>query len=316
MVFQRGFSIYRLQSGIFVAFIITKIVNNKSEFDKKITAISEHINESSKLRKQLDSRYFEWYNRNIKDTDEWTLRCEVRDLFLKHKNFDPVFCYASLELSIYEEQEPLLKKISETIDCHRDEIEETEEPKIKPKKRDSCLAFDLTQPDLSTLRPDPELSRIRAEKDRKVEEEGEIIKGLILQVEYQAKKNQILLNQVRGNPESSRLVNVSIIAIIALFYVGVIYPLSFLPMDANSTIELSISSFCNILFSLKGTILLIISIVFNAIILVFLVANIRLKYSPETLMELDEYTKPGYYSVYISRRDQNLALLSKYSDKG
>ncbi len=297
--------------GIFAAFVITKIVNNKQKFDDKSIAISEHLNDSAKLKGQLGSRYFDWYNERTRDRDDLQLESEVRDLFFKHKKSDPGFYYAELNLSVFEDQKPVLKLISEVISYWQEELEKEPKPRTR-QERKSPAGHDFAPDPSLFVRRDPELARIRAENRREVEREREIIDGILLQVDYQSNKNQILLNQVSGNPESSRLVNFSIVSILILFYVGVIYPLSFLPLDANLPPRLSIGSFFDILLSLRGVLLSAISIVFNVIVAVFFITNLKLKYDQESKENLRKLTEPRNYSEYIVRKEENLELLAKH----
>jgi hypothetical protein len=113
------------------------------------------------------------------------------------------------------------------------------------------------------------------------------------------------LSEVKSNPESSYLVSISIIAGIVLFLVGFVYPLSFLPFEPGREIALSFEAFFTILFSFKGLMLLLPSIIFSGIMIVFFVINLRLKYSRKDIKELALATKLKYYSSYFDQMQKN-----------
>jgi hypothetical protein len=57
--------------GVFSAFIITKIVNNQSEFSSKIARTQELLNMSSKYKEAASLRYLDWFNEHrMKDAME------------------------------------------------------------------------------------------------------------------------------------------------------------------------------------------------------------------------------------------------------
>lgn len=305
--------------GIFAAFIITKIVNNKTLFDGKASAVNEHICESTYLQAQLDLRPFDWYNDSIRKKDQTKLRNEVRDLVWEHRKSDPVFYYFKLGFSEFEDHKPIVMQISEIVKYNLEEIAEEEKSPSRPVRTtvednsplSKMLAFSLPDPPF-VLPPNPQQEMLREERRREIERERELIDKLLLQVGHQTDKNKLLVDQIRGNPESSSLVTFSIAAILILFYVGVIYPLSFMPLEPKSSLSISFAAFIDILFSLKGIILAAISIVFNAIIVMFFFTNMRLKYNKESIERLKRYTDPHNYSEYIALRDENMELFKSY----
>lgn len=48
--------------GIFAAFIITKIINNQGEFQRKNARMKELLSVSAKFRDALSDRSFDWFN--------------------------------------------------------------------------------------------------------------------------------------------------------------------------------------------------------------------------------------------------------------
>jgi hypothetical protein len=91
-----------------------------------------------------------------------------------------------------------------------------------------------------------------------------------------------------------------------LFFVGVIYPLSFLPYTLGSEINLSFSAFLDALFSIKGGLLLSTSLIFLVVMAIFLMVNLRLKYGEEHLEALEYYSQYTSYSPYLKNAEENL----------
>lgn len=104
-----------------------------------------------------------------------------------------------------------------------------------------------------------------------------------------------MLENVRTDPESSSLITYCIISLIVLFFVGVIYPLSFLPLRLDEPISLSFSAFFDILFSLKGGVLACVSVIFTSVAIVFLIINFRLKYAKDLTVQLEYFSNPDNY---------------------
>lgn len=136
--------------------------------------------------------------------------------------------------------------------------------------------------------------------------EKELIDNVSLEIKRHVRLLTNFLSEVRGNPESSTIINISIIFILILFYAGVIYPLSFLPLSIGAHFNLSILAFVDILFSLKGIMLSIICLIFNLIMIMFLVINIKLKYKEEHIEELEKYSFCENYSPYLKNMINNM----------
>ena len=137
-------------------------------------------------------------------------------------------------------------------------------------------------------------------------EERDLIDNLLVRISYQVSKNKDFLNEIKTGKETSGLISWSIIAVLLLFFFGVIYPLSFLPMPVGAEIKLSLSAFWTILFSLKGVILALISTVFTGLMATFFVINLRLKYDSKQIEELQRYSEKINYSEYIKNAEENL----------
>jgi hypothetical protein len=106
---------------------------------------------------------------------------------------------------------------------------------------------------------------------------------------------KIVLSDAKCNPESSSLITFAIFSLVLLFFVSIIYPLSFLPIDPSSTLQLSFSAFVDIIFSLKGIMLMMASLIFVMIVSIFLYINITLRHNAEQINMLESCLQPDSY---------------------
>ena len=93
--------------------------------------------------------------------------------------------------------------------------------------------------------------------------------------------------------------------ITALFFVGVIYPLSFMPIRLDTAPALSIGAFVDIALSLKGALLIAVSCIFTGVLAMFFTMNLRMKYQTEVIRKLIEFTSLGAYSKFFLVMESN-----------
>jgi uncharacterized membrane protein len=153
--------------------------------------------------------------------------------------------------------------------------------------------------------PNVDLTKIRIRVSERVDEEGNKIQSLIVEIRQHIRVVKLHLTELEGNPESSNLITYSILAAILLFFIGVVYPLSFLPVSANGTLSLSIGAFFTILFSLKGVILSSVSLIFLLIMAIFFYVNWSLKHNATDLERLRSATQIKNYSKYLEIMEEN-----------
>ena len=137
--------------------------------------------------------------------------------------------------------------------------------------------------------------------------ERELIDKTLGDVKHHIRMAQNMINEISGNPECSGLITKMLMFVGFLFFFGVIYPLSFLPVNIGKEINLSFDFYVIIsnLFSMKGFFLILLSIVFYSILITFFLLNIKLKYSNELISELMECEKLSSYSEYFVIMEEN-----------
>lgn len=268
--------------GIFSAFLITKIVSNQAEFAQDQNDTSRFIFKSEALCDEAKSRYFKWYNERIRDRelDDIDEAFHENDELLTPNEYIETFRFSPFDVK------------SDLVSVLENKISEFEKERAEQAKYESCsFGTAILMPKSMHVRS---LSNFVADTTS----EREAIDDLLVKTIHHIKTNKAHLSKLNVGADSSSLINFSIVAVLLLFFAGVIYPLSFLPLSVGSEIKLSLSAFWGILFSLKGAMLSLISIIFSGLMLVFLRANIRLRHSQESIEKLQKYSQLENYSNY------------------
>lgn len=283
--------------GIFAAFLITKIVSNQSEFAKLKNEATHHLIDSESAAAETNLRYFKWYNERTREkalneiTDNFweTEELPSLDNFISEYNFSPFENCEEVKLAMANK----VVELSGQLEAKK----QAEESQRSAAFRIG-LAFEHQRTVNLSILSSPEL---RAN----LNEEREAIDQLVVKIERQAKRNHALNAELKGGADSVNLVSFSIFAVLMLFYAGVIYPLSFLPWDQKQELSLSFSAFWDILFSLQGFMLVLISVTFSTLMIVFLIINWRLRHSVEVIARITYYSDVANYSPYLSNYIKN-----------
>jgi hypothetical protein len=282
--------------GIFAAFIITKIINSQGDYARKSSRLNELLTISDKLTEALSQRSFSWYSEHkLKHALDY-----LDGQLDQEEPKSPEAYYSDINFPRFIPRVEVLKEIEERIKYHV--------PKSTSRGSGSPGIM-LSQ----------EFIRDRAEWDRRfreqVDEEGNAIKDLILELRQHTRLVQLHLLEVEDNPESSSLITKSIIGAGVLFLTGVIYPLSFLPVDTTKPISLSFMAFFTILISLKGFFLGIVTLIFTLIMVTFLNVNWSLKYDNQDMAQLRKAAKVEHYSDFLRIMEANQKDVQAWLDK-
>lgn len=282
--------------GIFSAFLITKIVSNQTTHGQKLGQTSESLALSKKLANETSIRYFDWYGkRKAADAIE-----KIQEDYEKTKEIkSPEEYHKTVYFSPFESRADSLEIIRNQISVIEAK-EKAEEERIRKQLEVLGPGRAIMTPMHTTIPRMPNLDLIN-----KLNDERDLIDNLYVRIQHQADINKNLLTDLNSESESSNLISVSILSVILLFFAGVIYPLSFLPLVPNVQISLSLSAFWDILFSLKGVLLTLISVIFGGLMLVFYIANRSLSYKAEIKAELEKYSKATNYSLYFANYEDN-----------
>lgn len=267
--------------GIFSAFLITKIISNQSDFSRMKERVSLLVNKSKALSLEADSRYFGWYNRRKRERELDKLKnmFDEDNEFLSGEEY-----YEKLDFSPFELRDDVLVYIRNAIE---ERIEEN-----KKRQTDFYGVMNSFRTPLNILGND-------------VQEEFELIDAL--KVKILANINDIIYvhNEIVNEKYGKNLITISIIASSLLFVLGVIYPLSFIPKVIGEDINITFMAFFDVLFSIKGFFLSLLSIVFLSLMLAFLYINVTLQFESDVISELEGYMNISVYSVYFENEYKN-----------
>lgn len=289
--------------GIFGAFIITKILSNQATFAEKTNRIRELIVLAQRIVDDASDLSIDWYNRRISEREADRLN----DLLERSGDETPEQLYDQLKFSAFIEKKLVLQFIENTIESRRQRLERArEEERLRQETRRSgggIGAFsdiggfaapmrNINMPSNLALNP-------------ALEKERDAIDLVIRNARQHIRLVRDLLDAVQGNPESSPQITYALVMISMLFFVGVIYPLSFMPTRIDTTPGLSFGAFIDITFSLRGALLLAVSVIFTGVLGMFFAMNVRMKYRDDEIQKLVEFSSLGAYSRFFLVMEAN-----------
>ncbi len=276
--------------GVLAAFMIARLLNSQAQFAQNAARTDELLTGAERLRDAAAIRYFPWYNaRTNEDATSRAIRSMNEELSAEER-------YQKAGFSRYTAREDALRAIA-------DSIAEAKAIEAARERRERTGAFGLTQAMLNI----PSMKDVMASSavDQQRLEEGDEIQRLGVEIKHHIRQVEGHLVRLNGNPERSAVVTASLGACALLFYIGVIYPLSFLPIQSGGGFNLSIEAFFEILGSLRGSLLAIVAIVFSGLLLVLYRANEALRHDETRLTRLNEAISLGWYSKYFQVAAEN-----------
>jgi hypothetical protein len=288
--------------GIFGAFIVTKILANQSAFAETSRRIRDTITLGDKLQDASSRLSFEWYHKH----DSAGEFDDLEKLLEKEPELTPEDLYEKLRFSPYIARADAIQSIARLktyreARIEREQAEARREAELarvpgfrNPMSRsiDSTLLRGVNVPILNHIRP--QLTKEREEID-----------SLFTEARHHSRVATDLYAQASTNPESSGVITASLVLILALFFVGVIYPLSFMPLPTDWKVDVSLSAAPDFIFSLRGALLGAVAVLFTAMLAIFLVMNIKLRYPDSLLISLQKYKHLAQYSKYFENRREN-----------
>ena len=296
--------------GIFGAFLITKILNNQALYSQKNSRAKDVIVECNRVMDLSKNRYFDWYNKHTNE-EEYE---KLIKMLKKGSNLSATELYSELNFSIFTPKDDVVQNIQSIINNYEEEKRKKEE---EFKQRAALYA---------TKNPGRAYTEIAMHNDfippininiiRELNREKELIDTTLSDVKHHIRIAQNMMNEISGDPECSSLITKMLVFVSLLFFLGVIYPLSFLPASMGEEISLYLdySIIISHIFSIKGIFLILLSIVFSSILITFFLLNINLKYSNELVSELMECKKLSSYSKYFAIMEENEQKNRKNSD--
>lgn len=291
--------------GIFGAFIVTKILANQSAYAEKNRRIQELITLGEKLVDATNRLAFEWYHKH----DSASEIEDLEELLEKDETEDPESLYEKLRFSPYIAKADALQTISRVKSNREERLQREREESRRQMEQARKLGIGsaFAMPARANL-----ISGLNSSRhiQPQLTKEREEIDEMYTEVKHHARVVSDFHSLVVSHPESSALITASLVLILTLFFAGVIYPLSFMPLPTDWKPSLSFSEIPNFIFSLRGALLAVVSILFSTMLAMFFVLNIRMRYPQALLEQLEEYKHLSKYSKYFANRVDNVAQRS------
>ena len=286
--------------GIFGAFLITKILNNQALFSQKNSRAKEVIIECKRVMGLSKNRHFSWYNK-YKNEKEYE---KLMEMLKEGTDFSAAKFYSELNFSIFSPKDDIVKNIENKIYEYK-EVKRKREEAFKAR----AAAYMAKNPGYAYAEGVHEEFKppINTELIKNLNKERELIDNALVDVNHHISIAKNMINEISGNPECSILIKKMLVFVGLLFFLGVIYPLSFLPTNVGRDITLSFDFhvIMSHMFSIKGIFRTLLSIIFSSILITFFLLNIKLKYSNELISELMECKKLSSYSEYFAIMEEN-----------
>lgn len=271
-------------TGIFAAFIITKIINLQSEFKRKEAKMKELLVISENHRDALRNCRWKWY-------------CGVKmDRALKKLD-------ALLEDGWSETPDEALRKVKFPKFISHDELI----PEIENRIASFNAARIPTDEEIYTQLVEVEDDAEPAEDDTrdKLKEEKARIDAIILKTRRHIRSTKLHLDEIGVDRDEFKLVQNSIIVAGLLFIFGVALPLSFLRVSNGTNEMMGVSDWLISLLSLKGGLLLVVTGIFLYILAIFWRVSRRMEFKTEDITALRNDTILTSYSPYLAVKAEN-----------
>jgi hypothetical protein len=245
---------------------------------------------------------FDWYHRND-SADELE---KLESLLEKDDNQTPEALYEKLHFSPYIARADVIATIAKAKSLREERLQREREEIQRQLEQARSRGFSAIATTMSSdlLRG---INSPRLYMGPQLEKEREEIDSLYTEAKHHARVVSDFYAIVSLNPESSPVITTSLILILTLFFTGVIYPLSFMPLPTDWKPALSLAEVPAFIFSLRGALLGCVSLLFTAMLAMFFVMNIRLKYPAAMLECLEKFKHLSEFSQYFANREANAA---------
>jgi len=107
------------------------------------------------------------------------------------------------------------------------------------------------------------------------------------------------LGSIKNDPESPSQISWALALVLCIFFIGVIYPLTFMPAAGAPQLGFSFDIIYHHVISFKGFLLGVISTAFTVIVALFFNTHAGMKYSDVDVQEVEKLTDVKNYCAYF-----------------
>jgi hypothetical protein len=266
--------------GVLGAFLVARLLADQSLFASDQARTQELARSGERLADAASRRYIAWYCERELDKALGRLKrkLEEADELQSAEEY-----YDAAGIPRFVPRAHALRKIEGALDNER-------ERRGQPPSR-SWL------PDIGLLK-DPAL--IAADR-QELDTEREAIERLALEVKDNISAVEQHREHIGRQPQQTRIMSVLILALLLLFWVGVILPLTVLPV---TTSDVTIPTSDGVV-ALKWAVLALAGVVFTGLLLTLRSLGMKLRHSDEELALLDSWTDPARYSPFFAECIEN-----------
>lgn len=319
--------------GIFGAFIITKIFTNQTVFHEKKAKSRDLLIQAQKISDTANSFNIEWYNKYYNRPEYRDFHDHLEECFPKCEEVQEVTekllddYIESKQFSMFSEKDEIkgeLRFIALSVfkdnqkKREQRELEVKEIIKLKESMKNNSRAGFFGNTNLGAMVGMPsmpsmahigmpgygrpfystygELGEAPWEKITELREE---FSAIYRDAEHHARLASEHLASIKGDPESPNQISYALILVLFIFFVGVIYPLSFMPATGAPKLGFSWGLISEYVFSFKGFLLGLISFAFTVIVALFFKTHINMKYPKAEVGEIEELTRVEHYCDYF-----------------
>src|SRR5690606_8761633 len=134
---------------------------------------------------------------------------------------------------IFYERKKALRVIANVIERRRQQLELERQEAARRAAERKTLGGIYADP-LMSVHQIPEIPNMALSAN--LTKERDAIDQVVRDARHQIRLVKGFLDSARGNPESSPQITFALVLVTILFYAGVIYPLSFMPLPQNAEI--------------------------------------------------------------------------------
>lgn len=294
---------------IFSGFIINKILSNQSSYALLTDQISQAISNALRLSDEVGGLYFSWYNERFNE-----MQIEDLESIVSDKNKEPETGWTAELLS---DHISLSKYLSDSE--NRAQIQGAFDKYLEKKKKEHEAWLQRVRA-LSSSGGFVEHTPLHVpffNKDlwQSLQKESERIDAVHREVKHHVRSIKNIIKSYTSFNQGFQEIRLWLLLDLLLFVSGVIYPLSFLPTASSSVsaplLSFSIEHFWFLLCSLRGMLLLVVSIIFIATTVIFARINERTGKRPKDLDKLIEFADINTYSHHFAIVDERVERMRK-----